>query len=161
MFNPNESITRTGFVKLLVKMFDLKADVKSNFDDTEDPDIGIMKELGIVKGVGNNKFEPDRYITIEEVMVLIDRVLSFNNVEEMNTVDLNNFIDKNDVSAYAVESVKKVLGEGIMPVNNKRIRPKSNLTKAQAASILNTISNKYIVVKQGSEKDPYFCYLTM
>jgi len=64
-FEPGKNITRAEFITLLVRAFNLEnmGEIDSNFDDVEQHmyyygPIGIAKKLGIVKGVGNNKFNP-------------------------------------------------------------------------------------------------------
>jgi hypothetical protein len=82
---PNNKITRAEFVRLLVKALDLKKDPEQeprNFSDVEtqhwyyEP-VTIASSLGIVKGIGETAFGPNRYITRGEIAAFVTRAFAY------------------------------------------------------------------------------------
>lgn len=115
-FEPGKNITRAEFITLLVRAFNLEnmGEIDSNFDDVEQHmyyygPIGIAKKLGIVKGVGNNKFNPDAQITREDMMVMVARALELTKKVTITGTfnDISRFNDASQVSDYAIESVRR------------------------------------------------------
>lgn len=49
----------------------------NGYDAYDQYRVAVLYELGIIKGVGDNKFEPNRAITREEAAVMLSRVYSF------------------------------------------------------------------------------------
>lgn len=76
------------------------------FDDTEDPYVLAAAALGIVNGVGESKFAPDRYITREEAAVMLARASEKLSIE-VNSQPLQ-FKDQEMVSSWAATSVNRV-----------------------------------------------------
>jgi hypothetical protein len=120
-FYPNTKITRGEFTSYLVKAFKLKtasvgsfADVKSNHKYYKE--IMIANRRGIVTQSKANNFYPERFITREEMAVLIVKVLkSIDQPLPAHDIDiLNAFSDKELASTWAVNSLATVIGEGIM-----------------------------------------------
>lgn len=140
-FEPKANMTRAEFATLLVNLLKLE---DSHFNDKENVFIdvkpgvwyydSVMKAYkeGIIKGKGNNKFEPDSPITREQMAVMLDRALKLETkVEKQNIKD----IDK--VSDWAVDSVNLVVQLGIMEgVGGNIFSPKGKVTREMAAAII-------------------------
>lgn len=63
---------------------------------------------------------------------------------EGNTADLNGFIDKDRITAYAAESLAALVKEGIVTGSgNGRINPQGTATRAEAAVIIYRILKAY------------------
>jgi len=91
-FCPNDYIKRADFILILQRAFELNAKFNNNFDDVNVSDyyynaLGIAKELDIIHGVGNNKFNPNEYLSGEEVNIIIDNISKIRNVNYMNIND--------------------------------------------------------------------------
>jgi hypothetical protein len=132
----------------LVNTLGLTAEFDSNFSDVKPGEeyyeaIGIAKQLGITTGIGNNLFNPEANITRQDIMTLTARVL--NTVKKLkvqgSAKDLNIFRDKNDVSNYAIESAATLVKEGLIVGNANRLKPKTMMTRAEAAVLLYRIYN--------------------
>ena len=162
-FDPSSNITRADFITLLVrmlKMFDMVPDdgSDSNFDDVQEgmyyyEPIGIAKKLGIVKGIGANKFNPSGQITREDLMVMVARALKIANkiTTTGSYADISRFNDASEVADYAVESIAILVKEGIIVGNpNNTINPKGNATRAETAVILYRVYLKYFAAEQDS-----------
>ena len=149
-FAPLNNVTRADFIVMLVRALDLNAQVKENFTDVEKENyyyeaVGIAKELGITNGIGNNKFNPKAQITRQDMIVLAERALSkvgdykFNKTQ----VNLEQFNDATKVSDYAKESVSKFIAEGFLKGSNNSINPDLPTKRAEVATILYRIIDKY------------------
>ncbi|MFY9312779.1 MAG: S-layer homology domain-containing protein [Tepidanaerobacteraceae bacterium] len=162
-FDPGSNITRADFITLLVrmlKMFDMVPDdgSDSNFDDVQEgmyyyEPIGIAKKLGIVQGIGANKFNPSGQITREDLMVMVARALKIANkiTTTGSYADISRFNDASEVADYAVESIAILVKEGIIVGNpNNTINPKGNATRAETAVILYRVYLKYFAAEQDS-----------
>jgi hypothetical protein len=162
-FDPSSNITRADFITLLVRMLKLfelipEEEFGETFDDVEEgmyyyEPIGIAYKLGIVKGIGANKFNPSGQITREDLMVMVARALILSNkVTTTGTYDdISKFNDVSQVSDYAVESIALLVREGIIIGNpDNTINPKGNATRAETAVILYRVYMKYFAAEQDS-----------
>lgn len=147
-YSPAEKITRGEFLRALVDILGLNADVSSNFDDVS-PNanyykaIGIAKALGIVGGVGGNKYAPHDAISRQDMMVITVRALEkAGKLDVARKADLNTFSDKKDISGYASNAVSLMIGNGLINGSRGFVKPKNDLSKAEAAVILCRIYNK-------------------
>ncbi|HHV99351.1 MAG TPA: S-layer homology domain-containing protein, partial [Clostridiaceae bacterium] len=149
IFNPSANITRADYAALLVRTLGLTAEVSSNFDDVATGDyfyeeVGIAKELGIVKGIGNNKFAPRAEITREEMMTMTARALkAINKLKTEGTAaDLDKFADADQVASYAVESVAALVKDGLIVGSDNKLSPKEKAIRAEVAVLMYRIYNK-------------------
>ena len=56
--------------------------------------------------------------------------------------DLKRFSDRSGISSYALESVKKLVGEGMITGSGSYINPKAAVTRAESAVLIYRIYNK-------------------
>ncbi len=142
-FEPGANITRADFGLLLVKSLGLSAQGESNFDDVGKgayyyDAISKLKMLGIVQGIGNNKFRPNETISRQDMMVMAARALRV--AKKLSVVgtsaELIAFTDKSAVAAYAVEDVAAMLKEGLIQGNGDLLNPAGFATRAEAAVML-------------------------
>ncbi|HEY4430743.1 MAG TPA: S-layer homology domain-containing protein [Paenibacillus sp.] len=148
-FSPQKNITRAEFLKLLVNILGLKADINENFDDIAENahyynEVAIAKALGITSGLGNNKFEPSEQISRQDMMVLVEKafqVAGKPGVEGSNE-DLQRFNDADKIASYARNSVASLIKEGMITGDGSKINPNGKTTRAEAAVILYRIYNR-------------------
>ncbi|HYE81728.1 MAG TPA: S-layer homology domain-containing protein [Clostridia bacterium] len=79
-YAPKKNITGAEFLYFPVRTLGLETKADSNFDDISKNayyyrEIAIAKKLGIIGGVGNNKYNPDASITRQNMMVLSEKAL--------------------------------------------------------------------------------------
>lgn len=92
-FEPGKTLTRAEITTIVVRLKGLEEEsiVDVDFDDINSKYwgykyIAIAYREGIVKGVGDNKFAPDREVTIGEAVTMILRAVSdVSNVEGVGT----------------------------------------------------------------------------
>jgi len=153
-FNPDANITRGDFLLLLVKTLGLNVDFEDNFADVNVDNyyyeaIGIARKLGIAIGQGNNLFNPRDTISRQDMMVLAERALRMLNIINKNSAitEINRFSDKEQIAAYALESIEALVKEGLIKGDGSRINPLAKTTRAEAAVFLYNIYNKCYIEK--------------
>lgn len=145
-FSPGRDITRGEFIAWLIKTLDIKAAFDSNFDDVGLTNkyyeqIGTAKKLGITAGVGENKFEADRRISRQDMMVLTVKALRTvdNNLASGTQEQLEKFSDKGKIAKYASADAATMVMLGYINGDGKNINPVSFTTRAEAAAMLYSI----------------------
>ncbi|MDQ6419063.1 S-layer homology domain-containing protein [Paenibacillus sp. LHD-117] len=143
-FDPGTAISRGEFLAQLIRLLELDAEFTENFADVKASspyykELGIGRALGIVKGVGGNKFLPDAEISREDVAAIIKRALDQwqNKLPEVSSKSIDDFKDGAKAASYAREGLAYLLSVGLLQGNsNNTLNPKGNLTRAEAAVIL-------------------------
>lgn len=141
-FAPNTNLTRGMLVTILYRIENNPQCGEPEFLDVEknlwySSGVAWAAENGIVNGIGNGLFGPNNNITREQIAVILYNYTKFNKIELVNGDDLRMFIDKSEVSSWAIDGVqwavaKKLIsgkGDGILD-------PKGNATRAEIATIL-------------------------
>ena len=136
-FAPNGKVTRAEFAKMIVGALGLSinayegtfADVSA--DSWYAPYVQTAYNNGIVKGDGST-FNPNGYISREDISVMIYRALELSATEEEV-----NILDKANISDYAVDAVLTLFDMGIMAGDGTgNVYPKDNATRAEAAKLV-------------------------
>ena len=148
LYNYRNNITRREYCHLAVAVYEGKKgnyrgkaftrDAKSPFTDVDDCYVSAAAELGIVSGMGNGKFEPDRPITRQEAAVLLCGLAKA--LERDTQVEkVKNFADDAAIADWAKPSVYKICGiksesgNGVMVgVGNNKFSPATYYTREQA-----------------------------
>lgn len=144
-FTPGADITRADFTKLLVGVLgkhvavdgDGFSDVPANayYYDA----VMTAKALGLASGSGNNEFRPKAPVTRQDMMVLLDRAFTASGHPLTEKAALTAYKDAKQVSAYAQESVSKLIASGIISGSEGKLRPLDHLTRAEAAKALHLL----------------------
>lgn len=110
----------------------LSANAPSSFSDTASQDVLAARALGIVNGVGDNRFNPGGSITREEAAVMVYRMQGVLG-RDTNAAPPANFIDAESISSWAVEPINYIYSAGIMTgIGSGRFNPKGLYTIEQA-----------------------------
>lgn len=153
--NYQDNITRAQFCRLAVNLIEVKTGMKIdvfmntrgmagrvsppvNFTDTADSNVLAASRLGIVKGIGNNKFDPSGKITRQDAAVMLlqtAKVLDF-----VPTGTPKTFADRSKFSDYAINAIAfvsmaadKESGIKVMAgTGNNIFSPRDNYTRQQA-----------------------------
>lgn len=108
------------------------------FTDTDNEDVYIAYEMGIVKGVGNDMFAPKQNITRQEIAVMMHRAIKYAEQEKglkyvTDNTALQGFTDFNLVADWAVDSVGTLANNGIMKgTGETTLSPLDNTSREQA-----------------------------
>jgi len=133
--------TRADFAALAVVLYEYFAGEitgRETFVDTNDINVEKMAYLGVVQGVGRNRFAPEQPITREAAAVFLTRLSSA--IGHPLTMQTPTFTDNSSISSWARESVGQMQSTGIMGgVSGNRFAPASPYTREQSiVSMLRT-----------------------
>lgn len=148
-YSPGAPIKRGDFILMLVRALGLGAKTEDNFADIK-PDayyaeaVAIAKKLGITTGVGNNRFQPEAYISRQDMMTLANRAIKIAGKElpAGNSSDLSMYTDNSSISSYALDSISTLVKNGLIAGSGNKINPLDNTTRAEIAVFIYRIYNK-------------------
>ena len=141
IYAPGENITRGDFAMFFVRTLGLGAETTENFKDVSPTaeyakEIAIGRALGILNGVGNDKYNPEAKITRQEMMTIISRAMKLSG----EGADLSAYSDTGLIADYAVDHVRAMLASGLIKGNaDGTINPLGNTTRAEAAVVMKRI----------------------
>ncbi|WP_281883529.1 bacterial Ig-like domain-containing protein [Paenibacillus sp. YYML68] len=152
-FEPNSSITRADFTLLLVRALGLTSSSKTSasFSDVASTDyyyneIGIAKQLGLVNGKDDGRFEPKASITRQDMIVIASRALqaaSKLGVSAAGTSELDAFADRETIAAYAKSHIAAMVKAGFVQGDDqKNVNPLAKTTRAEAAVLIYRLMNE-------------------
>ena len=138
-FRPDNPITRAEFAKILIKALkiELLATPSPTFSDVPQdhwafPYVETAAENGIVKGIGEGLFAPERNITRAEIATMIARALGL-----VPSVESPSFADADQIPEFAREAVAAVSARDIVRgYPDGTFRPQENATRAEAAVMI-------------------------
>ena len=147
-FAPERAITRGEFVSILGRMAGAStSNTATAFGDVPSGAyyagyVAWAQSKGIVAGVSQGRFEPNRTITREEMAVMLNKFLASQNKSYAAT-GYGNFSDGGSIAGWAKDSVDKMTRQGLLSgMGNGDFAPKANFSRAQAAQVLYTIDTK-------------------
>lgn len=122
-------------------------ELKSEFKDVSSSDdnfreIVSLSKLGIITG-SDGYYRPNDNVTREETAIIIERIYKniFNKLQNDKEYKDNRFLDFNEISPWAVQSVVNVTDDGIMPARaGRRFEPKVKTTLIEAAELAKKIN---------------------
>lgn len=127
--------TRAQFCALAVAFYEAATGEaitqRKTFSDTSDPNIEKMGGLGIVSGVGGDRFDPNGTLTREQAATMLARLAEA--VGEPLPAQMATFADRAQISSWAAAAVGQVQGGGIMGgVGNNRFDPTGLYSREQS-----------------------------
>lgn len=138
-FRPDNQITREEFVKIIVSALELTTSGgKSQFTDVDEnawytPYVNAAASKKLVSGREDGTFGVGEKITREEMAVIVRRAITHYTATRV----YEPFADEEEISEYALESVKDLYVAGFVNgLSETEFSPKSNVTRAQAAKII-------------------------
>ncbi|MNV38537.1 Endo-1,4-beta-xylanase A precursor [compost metagenome] len=147
-FSPGANVSRADFVSLLVRALKLDGEADGNFNDVGPSDyfykeVGIAKKLGIAQGTGDNRFDPKKSISRQDMMVVAARAMKIaGKMLDESDSDLSRFSDASEVAPYAVAPLAQLIKKEIILGDNGKVNPKDTAVRAQAAVIIYRILYK-------------------
>lgn len=146
-FEPKKAVTRVEFATFAVRLLGLKP-VKNNispYNDTSTTawyygNVSAMTNLSILEGKGQGTFQPNASITREEAAALLVRMLK----QTSGSTGLlsTTYADASDISVWARPYVQKVYQLGLMRGSDGFFRPQDQVTREEAAMMLDAILQK-------------------
>ena len=141
-FGPNNNMTRAEAAQMFYNLLkDQDVEAASVFDDVPEgawyaTPVNVMAELGIVNGVGDDKFEPNRQITRAEFTAMAMRFAKVPSGGE------NIFTDVKPTDwfySYVVNSIQYGWIEGY---GDGTFRPQNLITRAEVTTIVNRMLDR-------------------
>ena len=136
-FGPNNNMTRAEVAQMFYNLLRNKeVPITVNFTDVA-PDtwyaraVNILGSLGIITGVGNNQFEPDRAITRAEFTAIAMRFA------KLDTSGENIFSDVSADDWFYGQVVGSIKYGWITGYEDSTFRPLNTITRAEVTTIVN------------------------
>ena len=157
-FSPDLSMTRGMFVTVLGRIENIdptQADASGFMDVPEDAYyagyVGWAARSGIVVGVSDSVFEPERAISRQEICMIVHRYLVWKDVS-LQAVPSAQFADDAQIAEWAKESVYVCRSAGIVHgVGDNHFAPNVMARRCEAAQIF---KNLLAVLKDALEPKP-------
>ncbi|MBM7561414.1 S-layer homology domain-containing protein [Fusibacter tunisiensis] len=146
-FDPHGRLTRGQFITMLMRTYGVQPSASTdNFTDAGDTFytgyLAAAKELGLTNGVGENRFEPERLITREEMFTLIYKAISRFGLLEVSGSDqaLEVFEDYKNVSDWAQKAISDLTEMGLVEGNEKgQLQPFGEASRAEMVALIQRI----------------------
>ncbi len=150
-FEPESNITRAQFATLLYRITEggLQEGWTEPFEDVNEDDwfykeVTWAYNVGVVNGVSPTEFDPNEYVTREQIATMLHRFTKAmdEGLVEVKDANLEDFEDGSQVSEYALEAILWLTEAQIMGGSNEGgklyINPQNNATRAEATKLLMT-----------------------
>lgn len=154
LFAPYIDMNRAMFVTVLGRManVDTSKYMGLAFSDLEAgmyyvPYVKWANENGIVLGRSDTIFDPDASITREEMAAIMYRYCAYigMDITPKNTVFMERYTDRNEISDWAVTYVEWAVGCGLMRgMTDHTIDPLEHATRAQVAQVIMNFCDKVL-----------------
>lgn len=142
-------ITREEFAEVAVKLYEAYTGKigtvgSASFVDTTNPEILKAANLGLVTGVGNNKYAPNELVTREQMATILLRALKvINPTANFSNAGAAPFADDAKIKTWARDGVYYCAKAGIVNgVGGNMFDPEGNATR-EAAVIVCTRAYEY------------------
>lgn len=139
-FKPDNVVTRSEFVKMIVAAFELgkEADVLYTDVPSDHWAYSYIKKAaasGIITGYEDGSFNPEGIITREQAAVIIYRAVS---LKLTLPEGISDFIDIGEFSDYALRPILNLAGAGLINgTGDNLFSPNQSTTRAQTATLIN------------------------
>lgn len=135
-------ITREEFAEIAVKLYEKYTGKNAStgnmsFTDTANPEILKAANLGLVTGVGNNKYAPNQLVTREQMATILFRALKVIKPDaDFSAGSVATFADNDKVDSWARDGVYYCFKTAIMGgVGNNLFNPDGDATREQAVLV--------------------------
>jgi len=149
-FNPNGDASRGYVLAAAVKALGLTAPDFPDSTHTPFYDvplygrgiyIDIAKQLGLVAGVGDNKFAPDLTITRQDMMTMLYNIMMAMGQIQPDTglTALGRFNDLGQIDSHARLPISSLARAGIIAGNGVSINPRGYINRVEAAMFVRNL----------------------
>ena len=153
-FSPESSVTGAQLIMMLYRADDNTVSEQPS-GNWYDEAVDWAKEKSIISDNNGWTFDANADLTREQMMVLLYNYLQYKGNDLSALDDLSSYTDRSEISAYAENAVKALVGKGIIEGDGKTLRPLSSLTRAETAVILiNAVDSVNPSANQGGMQLP-------
>lgn len=139
MMSAKENITRIGFAKMVVQFYENATGTsapqpeKNPFTDCADQDVLAAYALGIVGGVEEGRFAPERSLTREQMCIMLVRTLEKCGVDMSEYQKKTPFTDVDALLQSTITHIEMAYGAGLVSgYNDQTFMPKKILSIQEA-----------------------------
>lgn len=151
IFAPSRNMTRAMIVQVIYNMENKPESEKVEYDDVNESEwyfdaISWATNEGIVKGMGDNKFEPDTLITKEQLVTILYNYAKYKeyDVSVGENTNILSYEDALTLHEYGYEPMQWACGAGIVKGYNGVLNHSMPVTRAEVASVMKNFSQEYI-----------------
>lgn len=153
-FSPESSVTGAQLIMMLYRADDNTVSEQTS-GNWYDEAVDWAKEKSIISDNNGWTFDANADLTREQMMVLLYNYLQYKGNDLSALDDLSSYTDRSEISAYAENAVKALVGKGIIEGDGETLRPLSSLTRAETAVILiNAVDSVNTSANQGGMQPP-------
>ena len=153
-FSPDSSVTGAQLIMMLYRADDNTVSEQTS-GNWYDEAVDWAKEKSIISDNNGWTFDANADLTREQMMVLLYNYLQYKGNDLSALDDLSSYTDSPEISAYAENAVKALVGKGIIKGDGETLRPLSSLTRAETAVILiNAVDSVNPSANQGGMQPP-------
>lgn len=152
-FNPDNNIKRADLVLMLMRMLEIKnTESSESFLDVDksayySPELTTAKVRGLINGIGDNMFAPEKNIKRQDVYVIVYRAMEKLGLVETAVAEsyADVYDDWNAIDNYAKLAVGYFAAEQVLDSDNT-IRPDDLATRGEVAEFLSNILKSSIII---------------
>lgn len=153
-FSPDSSVTGAQLIMMLYRADDNTVSEQTS-GNWYDEAVDWAKEKSIISDNNGWTFDANADLTREQMMVLLYNYLQYKGNDLSALDDLSSYTDSPEISAYAENAVKALVGKGIIEGDGETLRLLSSLTRAETAVILiNAVDSDNPGANQGGMQPP-------
>lgn len=147
-FSPNTNLTRAMAITIIYRLAGTpQVKTTNNFSDVHDEyyknAVSWGVENKIIKGIGNNLFAPEKFVTREELTAMLFRYTKLIGKDTSVNAGVDMFKDGTNVNDWAKESFGYAIGSGLINgYEDGTLKPQKNITRAEIAKIINKFIEK-------------------
>lgn len=160
--NSDTEITRGDFATAALKNMIKPVEFKENFIDVLENEsyydaVGTLKELGIVKGSGDNLFKPEDPVTKEEALYIISEVLEYTGrmIKKTGSKKLEEYSDYAELT-WSAEALRKLANAGLVLGGRNKISKDMHLSAAEATTYIEFMNKCIGLIKKVPEIEPIY-----
>ena len=160
-FNPNGGMTRAMFVTVLGRLAGTEGSESNPFPDAKNNTwyskyVGWAVDQGIINGYEDGTFRPNKNLSREEMAACMARYIDARGLNMPRENDaVYEFTDGGKIAHWASDYVDVLRTAGIVRGdNNLNYNPKSNITRAEMATLIGNLIRATDKAWQGYLPDP-------
>ena len=142
-FEPDTGMTRAMLVTVLYNLENPeKTDAQNTFSDVKNGEwytdaVIWAKENGIINGISETEFAPNKNITREQLVTVMYRYAKLKRTNMNSLSELSDFTDSDEIYDYALDAFKWAVGTKLINgTSETTLSPKYTASRAQVATIL-------------------------
>lgn len=151
IFDPNTCITRAEFTSLAVRAMKLKGDKEIyqfsdiNKDAWYADNVAVAYQKGIIKGRTVSTFDPNGKVTLEEVLVILARIMNTKGYKKVDYIEAGQFIADENISEWTKSEIGTALYNKLQKdIKAEDFIPNQYATRVQVASLIYEFYNKIL-----------------